>query len=282
MKDKILNVFKNLKVIKVLMPGAQKEVFVVDYPPFGVCILKVIPASGIDRVEREVKIITENSITHVPAIFESSRFKIDSNEYLYIFEEYINGCSLSDRLKQGKLSLEEGVKLLETLLSVAMELEMIGVVHRDIKPDNILVSKNNEYYLIDFGIARALKMTSLTNTHVAVGPHTPGYGAPELFQYNKNEISIKADLFSIGVVVFQAVTGKHPFLDGSENDMADVWYKTAAVIPYAILVDGDTQQLFMGLVSTLMKQQISKRPPSARKAYDWLMTAKDTFVLRGK
>jgi len=59
---------------------------------------------------------------------------------------------------------------------------------------------------------------SLTVTAVTVGPHTPGYGAPELFQYNKTKIDSRADLFSIGVVVYQAIFGKHPFITGKEAD----------------------------------------------------------------
>lgn len=278
MWETLAKLFPDVKLVRPLMPGGQKEVFLVDSPRYGRCVLKAIRAAKTDRVEREIKIITENNIPNVPKMFETGTFQYKEETCLYIFEQFISGESLAVRLKRGALSFKEGVALLETLLAIAKELELISVVHRDIKPDNILVDENGQFYLIDFGIARALNMSSLTLTNVAVGPHTPGYGAPELFQYSKYEITARADLFSIGVVVYEAVVGTHPFLDGSEDELSQIWYKTVSRLPEAITIPGDTQQLFMGLLSTLMQKQISKRPSTAEKAYSWLIAAKDTFV----
>ena len=132
--------------------------------------------------------------------------------------------------------------------------------------------------MIDFGIARALEMQSLTYTEVKVGPHTPGYAAPELFQYDKGKISTSSDLFSIGVVLYECLFGKNPFVSGKENQVQEIWYKTITILPENIKIEGDTQQQFMGLVETLMMKQISKRPPSAKKALEWLHSIKETLV----
>lgn len=278
MEEWILNCFPNITVTKPLKPGSQKKVYLVTHALYGECVMKLISITNYERVKREVMIVTDNKILHVPKIYESGNIENDGKELFYIFEEYIDGSSLYDQLKKGKLTFEQSVNLLETLLEIAVKLEEIGVVHRDIKPDNILINKSGDFFLTDFGIARVLEMTSLTYTMTPVGPHTPGYGAPELFQYKKRDISIKADLFSIGVVVYEAAIGKHPFLDGSENSCEEIWYKTTTSIPIETVIQGDSQGAFLGLVTTLMKQQISKRPPSAKKAFAWLLSAKSSFL----
>jgi serine/threonine-protein kinase len=124
-----------------------------------------------------------------------------------------------------------------------------------------------------------LNLTSLTLTAAAVGPHTPGYGAPELFQYDKAKINSKADLFSVGVVVYQAIFGRHPFITGKEADLNEIWYRTATVMPKDDLIPGDTDSQLFGLIQTLMQKQVSKRPPSAKKALEWYYTVLGTLSI---
>lgn len=275
--------FNNIRVIKTLEPGGQKEVFVVEHPQYGICVLKLIPLIKRDRVIREIEIIIKYKIKNVPQIFENGDKIINGKQYLYIFEEYIEGINLTAKiLSERKLSLLDTYKLIDSLLSIEEDLEYIKVVHRDIKPDNILVDKQGNYYLIDFGIARALEMESLTMTGAVMGPHSVGYGAPELFEYRKAEIDVRADLFSIGVIGYESITGKHPFMDRENDNAETVRYKTMTVMPEDIVIEGDTQQQFMGLIQTLMKKQISKRPPTAKKAHEWLNALKDTLVFGGE
>ena len=72
--------------------------------------------------------------------------------------------------------------------------------------------------------------------------------------------------------------GKNPFVSGEENLVQEIWYKTITILPENIKIEGDTQQQFMGLIETLMMKQISKRPPSAKKALEWLHSIKETLV----
>lgn len=279
MNSDIEKQIEGIEIIKTLKPGGQKDVYVIESSKYGQCILKLIRASKIERVIREIEIITKYDISNVPKMYENGYIEINGNKYLYIIEEFIQGQSLFDKLEEKeKFSLKEAYNLLETLLKIEVELEENKVIHRDIKPDNILISNEGEFYLIDFGIARALEMQSLTYTEVKVGPHTPGYAAPELFQYNKGKIGTRSDLFSIGVVIYECLFGKNPFVSGKENQVEEIWYKTITVLPENIKIDGDTQQQFMGLIETLMMKQISKRPPSAQKALEWLQSIKETLV----
>lgn len=174
----------------------------------------------------------------------------------------------------GKMNLSEAMDLTEQLLRVIVEMEKRQIVHRDIKPENIIRANDGRWCLIDFGIARALNKNSLTYTEAKMGPHTPGYGAPELFQYAKHDIDSRADLFSLGVVVFEAVTGKHPFIRGDEMDLNEVWYNTVTITPQSVVVEGDVDMQFMGLLQTFMQKHVTRRPETAQKAYEWFESVK--------
>jgi len=270
--------YPSLRVIKAYPESGQKWVYLVSIDTYGVVMLKIIKRMD-ERIRREIDIVNQNDIPGVPKIKEISSFQHEGEEHYYLFEEYIEGETLTDVLKRGPLDLPQSLKLFESLLIVVAKLESLGIVHRDIKPDNIICAKDGSYHLIDFGIARNLNLTSLTLTVAAVGPHTPGYGAPELFQYNKAKINSKADLFSVGVVVYQAIFGRHPFITGKEADLNEIWYRTATVMPKDDLIPGDTDSQLIGLIQTLMQKQVSKRPPSAEKALEWYYTVLGTLSL---
>lgn len=271
-----LNVVR--EIIKEYPESGQKKVFLAKEDGYEV-IVKIVQFNN-ERVKREIDIICKNSLTNVPKILSVSEFTSrDNKEYLCIKEEYIDGPTLEAVLANNKLNLRQGLKLLKTLLKISIVLEEKNIVHRDIKPSNIISAKSGDFYLIDFGIARILNQTSLTQSEAAVGPHTPGYGAPELFQYSKENITIKSDLFSIGVVMFESLTGLHPFLRGDEANVNEIWYRTKTVIPIDYIIKGDNSKQLISFIQTLMQKHTSRRPPSARKAYEWFQVLLPTIVL---
>lgn len=271
--NEILNNFPVRKIIRTFPESGQKQVLLVEHDQYGLVMLKVVKRNNA-RVKREIQIVNENKFEHVPQILEVDEFDINGHAGLYIFEEYIDGESLKNYLNKGKMNLEEALILTEQLLKIIVQMEKRHIVHRDIKPDNILRSKTGDWYLIDFGIARALDMQSLTLTEVQMGPHTPGYGAPELFQYTKKDIDSRADIFSLGVVVFEAVTGTHPFIRGDEIDRNEIWYKTITIVPQSVEIEGDVDMLFIGLLQTYMQKHVTRRPETAEKALAWFNNVK--------
>lgn len=273
MDNEILNNFPVRKIIRTFPESGQKQVLLVEHDQYGLVMLKVVEGNNA-RVKREIQIVNENKFEHVPQILEVDEFDINGHAGLYIFEEYIDGESLKNYLNKGKMNLEEALILTEQLLKIIVQMEKRHIVHRDIKPDNILRSKTGDWYLIDFGIARALDMQSLTLTEVQMGPHTPGYGAPELFQYTKKDIDSRADIFSLGVVVFEAVTGTHPFIRGDEIDRNEIWYKTITIVPQSVEIEGDVDMLFIGLLQTYMQKHVTRRPETAEKALAWFNNVK--------
>ncbi len=160
------------KILRKYPPSGQKEVFLTRHNSYGNVILKVVMGQN-ERVKREIEIVTENQFDNVPKVFEINDFQFGEQSGMYIFEEYIDGDSLKKILENGKLNLRDVMDLTEQILKIIVQMEKVNVVHRDIKPDNIIRNICNDWYLIDFGIARALNMNSLTITEAQIGPHTP-------------------------------------------------------------------------------------------------------------
>jgi len=270
----VINTFNVESVLKRYPKSGQKQVLLVKHKIYGKVMLKIVEGPE-ERVKREIEIVTVNMFNNVPKVLEVNSYDIEGEEGIYLLEEYIDGDNLRNIEKEGALSLKDGIALTKQLLEIIVQMENKHVVHRDIKPENILKSKDGKWYLIDFGIARALNLNSLTMTEVQVGPHTPGYAAPELFQYSKKDIDSRADLFSLGVVVFEALTQKHPFLKGDELNANEIWYNTITVLPKSIELEGDSDMKFMSLIQTFMQKHITRRPPTAAKALEWFCSIID-------
>jgi len=276
----IEGLYEGLLILKEYPPSGQKKVLLVKHKTHGEVILKIVPDND-GRVQREIQIVTEFDLDNVPEILDVENITISGESYRLILEQYIEGPTLGEKLTVGKLSTVDGLRLLSDLLNVVVKLEEVAVVHRDIKPGNIICGNDGRYYLIDFGIARQLNNASLTMTQAPVGPHTPGYGAPELFQYRKKDIDSRADLFSIGVVLFEALTGEHPFLTGNEMDVNEIWYRTKTTIPKDFTIEGDKNLQLNGFIQTLMQKHVTRRPPSAKKALEWYEALLPTIEIRG-
>lgn len=257
--------------ISKLDDGGQKFVFKAKHIKHGNIVLKIVPDGASDeRVKREIEVVTECRVGNVPCIYEWGYIQVDDGkELLYIVEEYIEGTTLRKYLNSsGRLLLKDGLRLLEALLTIAVELEKRGVVHRDIKPENIVIRVDGGFSLLDFGIARVLNKPSLTMTKAHFGPHSPGYAAPEQLRNMKNEIDIRADLFSIGVTIYEAITGKHPFLKGTEHYL-EMIKLTETVTPLKCVIPGDTQRQLIGFITIMMDKFLSRRPQNAAIALDW-------------
>jgi serine/threonine-protein kinase len=149
-------------------------------------------------------------------------------------------------------------------------------VHRDIKPENIMVCTDGTFKLIDFGIARHLIKSSLTPTEAHFGPHTAGYAAPEQFRNLKKEIDIRTDLFAIGVVVYEALAGKHPFIEGS-RDQLETLRRTETMIPPPLKVAVDKEDQLSNFIAVLMAKYPSRRPPTAVQAQQWFASIRSAM-----
>lgn len=268
--DDVRKVLPNASIVEEVKIGGQKAVFTAIDPDLGKIVVKIMLSEGsAERLDREIQIVVTNEFANVPRILGRGFVEIDQKNALYVLEEFIDGADLRGYISEHKaLPVDEVLRLLNSLLETVEQLETCGVVHRDIKPENIMRDSAGKYWLLDFGIARDLDKTSLTATAAHFGPHTAGYAAPEQFRNLKKKIDSKADLFSIGVVAYESLTGDHPFVAGAKSYL-EVLKRTELMAVGSIEIDGDTSGELASFIKVLMDKYASRRPPSAKAAKSW-------------
>jgi serine/threonine protein kinase/tetratricopeptide (TPR) repeat protein len=136
----------------------------------------------------------------------------EADEIAFIAMEYIEGASLADRLRSGALPPAEAVHLAREMAEALAKAHDCGVLHRDLKPSNVMLTADNHVKVVDFGLAKRLALaqddlTAATTAGVVVG--TLAYMSPE--QVRGQALDSRSDLFSLGVVLYQMLTGTHPF-----------------------------------------------------------------------
>jgi serine/threonine-protein kinase len=157
----------------------------------------------IPRFEREARLIARLQHVHILPVYDFGR----EEHLLYLVMRLVEGGSLDQRLRDGPLPPAQAAHLFSQIGSALGYAHREGIVHRDIKPSNILLDKNGDPYLMDFGIAKLLGGSSLTATGVAVG--TPSYMAPE--QWRGGDIDARTDIYALGVMLYEMLTGRLPF-----------------------------------------------------------------------
>ncbi len=162
---------------------------------------------GAQRFVREIEIAARLSHPHILPLFDSG----EAEGLLYYVMPFVEGESLRDRLaREKKLPAEQAIRLTDQVASALTYAHDQGVVHRDIKPGNILLM-GDQAVVADFGIARAVAAASpdgLTGTGTAVG--TPSYMAPEQ-AFGEGDVDARTDVYALGCVVFEMLSGEQPF-----------------------------------------------------------------------
>ena len=177
------------------------------------------------------------------------------------------------------LTHSEVYKLLSSILTAIQLLEGRNLVHRDIKPENIMRAYDGTYYLIDFGIARDLSMESLTDTNSRFGPHSAGYAPIEQINNEKKHIDSRVDIYSLGVIAYEGLTGTNPFLDGSENIIHVI--RKIQRGSFSLEVNGGEHDELNEFINACMNKYRNRRPSSAVEAREWFDTILKNYESRG-
>ena len=202
------------EVLRELGGGGMSRVFVAREVRLGrEVVVKVLPpdlAAGIkvERFEREIQLSARLQHPHIVPILSAGA----RNDLLYYTMPFVHGPSLSERLKNADpIPLVEAVSILRDVADALSYAHNEGVVHRDVKPQNILLQSHHAVVL-DFGVAKALTEAAdnatLTSTGLTLG--TPMYMAPEQAAADP-DVDARADIYSLGVVAYEVLTRRPPF-----------------------------------------------------------------------
>jgi serine/threonine protein kinase len=165
------------------------------------------------RFEREARVAASLDHPNLATVHEIGE---TSQGHRYLVSACYRGGSLKDRLAQGPIEAAEAKRLVRQLLAGLGAAHQRGVVHRDVKPANLMLDEHGILKICDFGIAKLLGATDLTRTGAPLG--TPAYKSPE--QARGREVDHRTDLWAAGVVLFELLAGRRPF-DG-EYELAVV------------------------------------------------------------
>jgi len=173
--------------------------------------------------ERFIREISAMASINSPRIVKlhkpASTRPIGESIKVWYAEPHYSGGSLDSILSMRKLTRTEILDLAVHLLEGIEVLESAGIVHRDIKPGNICQTSDGGFVLLDLGIAQVLSLDPLTQTG-ALSPRTNPYAAPEqFFVRGQTSIDSRTDMFAAGIVLFEAVAGRHPFFDTANISM---------------------------------------------------------------
>jgi serine/threonine protein kinase len=192
-------------VIQRLGSGGMANVLLAEDQRLGRLVaIKRLPTSSPDdalaRFRREARIGASLNHPNIVSIFDSS---VDEDALLIVME-YVQGESLKDQLRRGPLEPRRAVGLLAQIAAALDHAHAAGVIHRDVKPSNVLIAKDRTAKLADLGIATAVDATSITTTNDIIG--TLFYIAPERLEGADNAPS--ADVYSLAAVAFEALSGE--------------------------------------------------------------------------
>lgn len=167
----------------------------------------------IRRFRREAQSATSLAHPNIVSIFDVG----EEDTIYYIVMEYVDGHTLKQYIQQySPLPIEEALDILKQLTSALSHAHQNHIIHRDIKPHNILIDKNGNVKITDFGIAMALSATSITQTNSVLG--SVHYLSPE--QARGGMANNKSDIYSLGIVMFELLTGRLPFSGESAVSIA--------------------------------------------------------------
>lgn len=201
------------KFIGPVGAGAFKETFHIVFATGEAQALKVYqPGFSSERTGRELSAMQRCSHPNIGRLNAIENFAYKGVQYLLSLEEFLSGGTLTSRIATGVLSPAETIDIGRQLVSAVGHIASLELVHRDLKPDNILFRGDGATpVIVDFGLVRDLVGTSLTETWHMRGPGTPFYAPPEQLRNEKAMIDWRADQFSLGVVLAISALGIHPY-----------------------------------------------------------------------
>jgi serine/threonine protein kinase len=209
---------------------------------------------ALQRFRREVILARKVSHPNVCRIYDMS----ESENIHYLSMEYLEGKTLAQLIElQTRLTPELGVHIIQQILIALQEAHRVGVIHRDLKPQNVMVDSQDRAYIMDFGISTSAEVSRLTQSGTV--PGTIIYMAPE--QLQAHDIDHRADLYAIGLMLFEALTGRLPFEATNPVEVIAAHLKGNLRMPSQIISNFPPE--LEKIISKSLEKNVSKRYQSA-------------------
>lgn len=260
--------FPDLGQFALLGQGGQKVVFAATHQSEGEVVLKLIhPHQDAESVRREILAVGQVQSPRVPKILATGQVTTNIGHCIWLREQRVNGSTLRSGLGSGPLDARGVLRLGLQMLEALAQAESVQIVHRDVKPDNIMYDRDGAFWLLDFGVARHLDLHSLTATAAPFGKFTPGYAPPEQFRNLKSTIDSRADLFALGVTLYECGTGSNPFMTGNPLEaLRNIERRTLPPLELPIASAPDLRDL----VAAMTQRRRDHRPSTAAEALQWM------------
>ena len=247
------------EILRKIGKGGMGVIYLARHSQLGTLrALKVLPGESAEenpvfaeRFIREARIASQ--IIH-PNVVEVMDVETDAQlNVSYIVMEYVDGGSLRQVLKgQEKLNIEQSVVTVQAVASALNAAAEHGIVHRDIKPDNIMFTSRGGVKLADLGIAKKDdEEDNLTKTNVMMG--TPAYLSPEQVE-NPKSVDIRSDIYSLGVTFYEMLTGQTPYSGKTSYDILRKIFTEPVPDPRSIKPD------IPGEIASIVMKMIAKEP----------------------
>ncbi|MGW0534567.1 protein kinase domain-containing protein [Streptomyces sp. NPDC003032] len=231
-----------------------------------------------ERFRREAQSVAKLTHTNIVSVFDTGEDDLDGTTMPYIVMEYVEGKPLGSVLDAsvaqfGAMPTDQALKITADVLAALEISHEMGLVHRDIKPGNVMMTKRNVVKVMDFGIARAMQsgVTSMTQTGMVVG--TPQYLSPE--QALGRGVDARSDLYSVGIMLFQLVTGRLPFEADSPLAIAYAHVQEEPVAPSSI--NRSLPPAVDAIVARALKKNPNERFPTAESMRDECLRVAQSF-----
>ncbi|MEG8276352.1 protein kinase domain-containing protein [Streptomyces sp. AHA2] len=231
-----------------------------------------------ERFRREAQSVAKLTHTNIVSVFDTGEDTLDSMTTPYIVMEYVEGRPLGSVLdedvrRQGAMPADKALKITGDVLAALEISHEMGLVHRDIKPGNVMMTKRGVVKVMDFGIARAMQsgVTSMTQTGMVVG--TPQYLSPE--QALGRGVDARSDLYSVGIMLFQLVTGRLPF--EADSPLAIAYAHVQEEPPVASSINRSLPPAVDALIARALKKNPNERFPSAEAMRDECLRVAASF-----
>ncbi len=211
-------IISHFKILSKIDEGGMGKVYLAEDTFLNRRVaLKFLPSNFtsnkqlIDRFKREARAAAALKHPNIVTVHELAKHQ----EQFYIAMEYVDGVSLCSLMEQRKISVDNALAIAIQICRGLRKAHQAGIIHRDIKPANVMIDKDGWVKILDFGLAKLIENTSITRHGVRMG--TAPYTSPE--QIRGEELGPSSDIFSVGVLLYELLTGHHPFEGRTEEEI---------------------------------------------------------------